>query len=133
VAFDQLLASADVVSIHVPSNRQTAHLIDAAALSRMRPAAWPVNTSRGAIGDEVALEAALRDGRIAGAALDVYREEPVPIDSGLLELDNVVWSPHMAAGSAWFVLDEVVDMLGTIAEVERGRGSGRGRVGMGGS
>lgn len=120
VDFEELLAESDIVSVHVPSNPETAHLIDARALGRMRPSAWLVNMARGAIVDEVALESALRERRIAGAALDVYREEPVPLDSGLLQVDNVVWSPHLAAGSAWFVLDEVRSMLATIAQVERG-------------
>ena len=71
-----LLEAADVVSLHCPLTPETRHLIDAAALARMRPTAVLVNTARGPIVDEPALVAALRDGTIAGAALDVYEHEP---------------------------------------------------------
>jgi len=119
-SLEELLAASDVVSIHVPSNGATERLVDAAALSMMKPSAMLVNTARGAIVDERALEAALRGGVIAGAALDVHREEPVPGDSGLLQLDNVVWTPHMAAGTGWLVIEEVESVVEVLARAARG-------------
>jgi phosphoglycerate dehydrogenase-like enzyme len=120
VGLDELLARADVVSIHVPSNAATERLIDEAALAAMKPSAVLINTARGAIVDERALEAALRSGGIGGAALDVHREEPVPADSGLLPLENVVWTPHMAAGTGWLVIEEVESVVEALARIARG-------------
>jgi D-3-phosphoglycerate dehydrogenase len=102
---DPLLAESDFVSIHLPLVAGTRHLIDAAALARMSPAAVLINTSRGAIVDEAALVDALRHGRIAGAALDVFDGIDVFAVSGvppvhpLLELDNVILTPHCAGSS----------------------------------
>jgi glyoxylate reductase len=93
-----LLEEADVVSLHCPLTPETHHLIDAAALESMKPTAVLVNTSRGAVVDEAALVESLRAGRIAGAALDVYEFEP-HVSEGLLELDNVVLTPHIASAT----------------------------------
>jgi glyoxylate reductase len=93
-----LLAEADVVSIHCPSTPETRHLIDVAALAAMKPTAVLVNTARGPIVDEAALVAGLRDGTIAGAALDVYEREP-EVHEGLLDLDNVVLTPHLGSAT----------------------------------
>jgi glyoxylate reductase len=105
---DKLLATADVVSLHLPLSEETRHLIDAAALARMKPTAVLVNTSRGPIVDEAALVAALVEGRIAGAALDVFEHEP-DVHPGLLELENVVLVPHL--GSATLETREAMGML----------------------
>lgn len=93
-----LLRHADVVSLHCPLTEQTRHLIDEAALNTMKPGAVLVNTSRGPVVDEQALAHAVRTGTIAGAALDVFENEPV-VDPGLLELDNVVLSPHLGSAT----------------------------------
>jgi glyoxylate reductase len=93
-----LLETADIVSLHCPLTPDTRHLIDAAALARMRPTSVLVNTARGQIVDEPALVAALRGGTIAGAALDVYEHEP-EVSPGLLDLDNVVLTPHIASAT----------------------------------
>jgi glyoxylate reductase len=98
LALDELLAAADVVSIHCPLNDATRHLIDARRLALMKPAAHLVNTSRGPVVDEAALAEALRDGVIAGAGLDVFELEPA-IDPGLLELENVVLIPHLGSAT----------------------------------
>jgi lactate dehydrogenase-like 2-hydroxyacid dehydrogenase len=98
VTLDELLATADVVSLHCPLTRETRGLIDAAALERMKPTAFLVNTTRGAVVDEGALARALREGTIAGAALDVYEREPV-VHPGLLGLENVVLLPHLGSAT----------------------------------
>jgi glyoxylate reductase len=93
-----LLAEADVVSLHVPLASDTRHLIDADALAAMRSSAILVNTARGPVVDERALVEALRAGTIAGAALDVYEREP-EVEAGLLELENVVLTPHLGSAT----------------------------------
>jgi glyoxylate reductase len=104
----ELLATADVVSLHLPLTAETRHLIDATALERMKPTAVLVNTSRGPIVDEAALVDALRAGRLAGAALDVFEHEP-EVHPGLLALENVVLVPHL--GSATHETREAMGML----------------------
>ena len=99
MSFDQLLATSDVVSLHVPLSPQTRHLIDRTALSRMKRSAYLINTSRGPVVDEDALAWGLREGIIKGAGLDVYEEEP-NVHPGLLALENVVLVPHMASATA---------------------------------
>ena len=105
---DRLLAEADVVSLHVPLTPETRRLIGAHELSLMRPTAVLVNVSRGPVVDEAALVDALREGRIGGAALDVYEREP-EISPGLLDLENVVLSPHL--GSSTHAAREAMGML----------------------
>ena len=94
----QLLSEADFVSLHCPATPQTRHLIDAAALALMQPHAHLINTARGDIVDEAALVAALQQGTIAGAGLDVYEQEP-RLSPGLTELQQVVLLPHMGSGT----------------------------------
>jgi glyoxylate reductase len=93
-----LLASSDVVTVHTPLTPDTRHLINSTALKQMRSDAYLVNTARGPIIDEAALVKALRDRRIAGAALDVFENEP-DVHPGLLELDNVVLLPHLGSAT----------------------------------
>lgn len=95
---DELLECADFVTLHPPLTPETHHLIDAAALRRMKPTAYLLNASRGPVVDEAALVEALRDRRIAGAALDVYEDEPA-MAPGLAELDNVALFPHVASAT----------------------------------
>ena len=95
---DDALPHADIVSIHCPLTPDTRHLIDARALSLMRPGAVLVNTARGAIVDERALVDALRSGKIAGAALDVFEHEP-EVTSELLTFENVVLTPHLGSAT----------------------------------
>ena len=96
---ETLLAESDFVTLHVNLTDETHHLVDAAALSRMRPTAVLVNTSRGPVVDHAALHDALRERRIFAAALDVTDPEPIPADSALLELDNCLVVPHIASAS----------------------------------
>jgi glyoxylate reductase len=96
--FEELLAASDVVSLHVPLTDATRHLIDAAALARMKPGAMLVNTARGPVVDEAALVDALRSGALWGAGLDVFEREP-EIHPGLRDLANVVLAPHLGSAT----------------------------------
>jgi len=100
VELDELLRTADVVTVHVPLNAQTHHLIDAESLSIMKSTSVIVNTARGELVDEMALYEALKEGRIMGAGLDVLNQEPPPADHPLFEMNNVVLTPH-TAGPTW--------------------------------
>ncbi|MDF2864953.1 MAG: 3-phosphoglycerate dehydrogenase [Achromobacter mucicolens] len=96
LALDELLGQADVVTLHVPLTSETRHLLDAARIERMRPGAILINTSRGGIVDEAALAAALRAGRLRGAALDVFEQEPLPAGGPLADAPNLILTPHIA-------------------------------------
>ena len=99
VSVEKLFAESDFVSVHTPLTKETHHLIGSRLLSLMKPTSFLVNTSRGPVIDEAALFVALRDRRIAGAALDVTEIEPLPASSPLRGLDNVILTPHYAASS----------------------------------
>jgi glyoxylate reductase len=98
LALDQLLNTSDVVSLHVPLTPETRHLIDKKALTRMKRSAYLINTARGPIVDEAALAWALREHLLAGAALDVYENEPA-IHPDLLALENVLLVPHLGSAT----------------------------------
>jgi glyoxylate reductase len=95
---EELLATADVISLHCPLSEETRHLIDSTRLAQMKPTAFLVNTTRGPVVDEQALATALRAGVIAGAGLDVFEREP-EVHPGLLGLDNVVLLPHLGSAT----------------------------------
>lgn len=95
-SLDELAARCDYISLHVPLNQQNHHLIGAEFFSKMKPTAFLINTSRGAVVDEAALIDALEQNRIAGAALDVFEQNPLPEDSPLLTMDNTVVTPYVA-------------------------------------
>lgn len=97
VELEELLRCSDYVSLHVPALPSTFHLMDSDKISLMKNTAFLINTSRGSVVDGDALYAALKDGRIAGAGLDVYEQEPLPQDNDLLKLPNAVLTPHMAS------------------------------------
>lgn len=97
VDFETLLKESDYISLHTPLTPDTRHLIDAEALSKMKPNAVLVNTARGPIVDPDALYESLKEKRIFGAGLDVTEPEPLPLDSPLLTLDNIVITPHIAS------------------------------------
>src|SRR5712691_8818452 len=96
VSLDALAARSDYVSVHTLLNDETRHLIGEAFFRRMKPTAILINTSRGPVVDEKALTRALQDKRLAGAALDVWEQEPVAADNPLLKMDNVIATPHAA-------------------------------------
>jgi glyoxylate reductase len=99
VPLEDLLARADFVSLHCPLTPQTRHLIAAPQLRAMRPTAYLVNTARGGVVDQAALERALREGWIAGAALDVTDPEPLPPDHSLLDAPNLIVLPHLGSAT----------------------------------
>jgi phosphoglycerate dehydrogenase-like enzyme len=107
VPLEELLTRSDIVSLHLPGGGANRHLIDAAALRRMKKGAVLINTARGAIVDETALVEALRDGHLMGAGLDVYDPEPPEMGAALVGFDQVVLTPH-TAGS-------VLDNVGNVA------------------
>jgi phosphoglycerate dehydrogenase-like enzyme len=95
VGLDELLGTADIVSVHLALNDGTRELLTAEKLTLLRPDAYFINTARGRIVDEPALVRLLANRRLAGAALDVFWEEPLPPNSPLLELNNVILTPHI--------------------------------------
>jgi (S)-sulfolactate dehydrogenase len=97
---DALLAEADVVTLHVPLVAATRHLIDAARLAQMKPGAILINTARGGVVDEAAVAAALKSGRLGGAALDVFEQEPLAAGSPLAGCPNLLLTPHIAGVTA---------------------------------
>jgi glyoxylate reductase len=96
---EELLRRSDFVTLHVPLTPETRHLIDSENLKLMKKTAYLINNSRGAVIDEKALYNALKTGQIAGAALDVFEQEPIPASSPLLALENVVLAPHISSAS----------------------------------
>ena len=111
-----LFATADYVTIHTPLNPGTRHLVDAATLAWMKPTAYLVNTARGPMVDAAALAQACRDGRIAGAAIDVFDVEPPPLNHPLFGLGNVILTPHIGWASeeaGWEIRKSIMsDVLG---------------------
>lgn len=99
VSFDDLLMRADIISVHTPLTPDTTNLFNASAFRRMKPGAIFINTSRGGTFDMDALYEALQAGQIAGAGLDVFNPEPPPPDHPILQLPNVVCTPHVATGT----------------------------------
>ena len=99
-SLDQLITTADVISLHVPLTPGTANLLSAGCIARMRPGAVVINTSRGGIADEAAVAAALREGRLGGAAFDVFEPEPLASGNAWEDCPNVILTPHVAGVTA---------------------------------
>lgn len=113
VEYEELLTTCDVISLHVPLMDSTHHLIGEEALTRMKPGAVLVNTCRGGVVDTQAVARALKDGRLKGAGLDVFEEEPLPVDSPLLDCDNAVLTPH----ASWYSEESYSELKRRVAEI----------------
>ena len=96
---DDLLREADIISLHIPATPETRHIIGEAQISSMKTGVFIVNTARGKVIDQEALVKALQSGKVKAAALDVFENEPLPTDSPLCSMDNVILSPHLAASN----------------------------------
>ena len=114
VSLDEILKNSDFISLHIPRTSETKNLIGEEALSKVKGSVRIINCARGGEVDEDALYRALKNGKIAGAALDVFAQEPL-VDSPLLELDNVIVTPHLGASTKEAQLKVAVDMANTIA------------------
>lgn len=121
VELAELLAQSDFVTVHCPRTQETLGMFDAAAFAQMKPTAYFINTARGRIHNEEALLDALRRGAIAGAGIDVFDHEPPPPDHPLLQLDNVIATPHVAGMTAETFYNMSVKTAEQWMELLRGR------------
>ena len=111
---DEIFSTCDAISVHLPYNEETHHLVDEKYLSMMKPSAVITCTARGNIVDEDAMYTVLKENRIAGAGLDVFAQEPLPTNSKLLELDNIILTPHLSSQtyeSLWYTYQKGVDLV----------------------
>ncbi|MCD8148920.1 MAG: NAD(P)-binding domain-containing protein [Clostridiales bacterium] len=122
-SLEDVFREADAISIHVPYTKETHHMVNKEMLSLMKPTSVIVNTSRGNIIDEDALYEALKSGIIAGAGIDVFAQEPLPLDSPLLTVENAVLTPHVSSQtveSLWNIYKMALDIS---TDFFAGRGS----------
>jgi lactate dehydrogenase-like 2-hydroxyacid dehydrogenase len=119
-ALDDLLAASDFVVLSLPHSAESDKLIGARELALMRPEAYIVNIARGPLIDEPALVDALSSGRLRGAGLDVFVEEPVPYDNPLLALGNVIVTPHIGGGTGGARVNQMSDVLANVVRFARG-------------
>ena len=119
--FDELLALSDIVSLHLPVTPDSRHLINANTLQKMKRGAVLVNTSRGALVDEQALEAALDSGQIGGAGLDVFEKEPPDVNNPLFKRWNVVVTPHISAGTKDALVAKMDSAFANMVRVTEGK------------
>ena len=120
-SLDELLAVADFLTLHVGLTAETRHLLDDRRLARIKPGCRVLNTSRGAVIDESALVRALEEGRIAGAALDVFEEEPIATDHPLCGAPNMLLTPHIASSSRESMDRMATDCAQGVLDVLQGR------------
>jgi len=121
VSLDELLRESDVVSIHLRLTEETHHIIDEAALAKMKPTSVIVNTARGECISGPAIYKALTTGQIAGAALDVFEEEPLPPDSPMRSVPNLLLSPHVAGQTKQALVNVVLMAAHAILDDFAGR------------
>lgn len=128
VPLERVFAESDFVSIHCPHMPETDKIVSARMLERMKPSAYLINTSRGGTVDEEALAEALRNHKIAGAGLDVFRTEPLPADSPLRNVPNVIFAPHTAGGNTRSIRDMLSRAADNIIAVRDGQDPGGGLI-----
>lgn len=119
-SLDEIISSADFITLHVPKTPETFHLIDKARIEKMKTGVRIINCSRGGVVDEAALLEAVQNGKIAGAALDVFEKEPLPADSPLLNNPKIIACPHLGASTVEAQVNVAVDVAEQIAEVLAG-------------
>ena len=124
---EEVIKEADFITLHIPKTKETAGIINADAIAKMKKGVRIVNVARGGIIDETALYEALKSGKVAAAALDVFEKEPLPADSPLLTLDNVVVTPHLGASTIEAQVNVAIDVAEQIVEVLKG-GAARSAV-----
>lgn len=124
---DEVISSADFITFHIPKNKETMNLINAKTIATMKKGVRLVNVARGGIINEDDLCEALKSGQVAAAALDVFAQEPLPADSPLLKLDNVIVTPHLGASTVEAQVNVVIDVAEQIIEVLKG-GAARSAV-----
>ena len=127
VQFDDLMARADWLSLHLPATEQSRHIINANSLALMKPGAFIINTSRGAVLDETALADALASGRLGGAGLDVFEQEP-PAKLSFFDRPNVVFTPHVAGVDSRSLADMAASAASSAVEILAGHWPTDGRV-----
>ena len=118
---EEIFTTCDAISVHLPYNAETHHLIDAKVFDRMKETAILVCTARGNIVDEEALYEALKHHHIGGAGLDVYAQEPLPADSKLIELDNIILTPHVASQTYESLLNTYLKGVDIVADFFAGK------------
>ena len=123
VSLEELMAQSDFVTLHARLTAENEHMINEAMLSKMKPTAYLINTSRSGLIDEAALVKVLQEKKIAGAFLDVFDHEPPAIDDPLVQLDNVTLTPHMAGGSNDAFVNTPKRLAGALVEYMNGRTS----------
>jgi D-3-phosphoglycerate dehydrogenase len=117
----ELLSRADFVTLHLPATPETKGLLNKERLALLKPSAYFINTARGSVVDEQALLELLQTGKIAGAGLDVFEQEPLPLEHPLMKLDNVILSPHTAALSQECVIKVAVEAAQAVVDALAGR------------
>ena len=117
---EDLLRESDIVSLHVPTTSETKGMMNRERLALMKKSGILINTARGNLIDETALYEALRDGKIAGAGLDVFEKEPPSPDHPLLKLNNVILTPHIAAGTKDALIAKMRAVFANMVRVTRG-------------
>jgi phosphoglycerate dehydrogenase-like enzyme len=117
VSLDELLPASDFISVHLPMNKSTENMLDAAAFARMKPGAMLINISRARIVNQDALMAALESGRLGGVAMDVHYQEPGSDDDPMLAFPNVVLTPHTAVATRRLGALDMEEMVGNLASV----------------
>lgn len=120
-SLERLLRESDILSVHVPLSAKTYHMLGEREFALMKPTAWVVNTARGPVIDQTALVAALQNKVIAGAGLDVFEPEPLPADSPLLRMDNVITTPHNGGASIPSAIETKRRAMRNIANVLQGK------------
>ena len=122
VELKELFEQSDYITVHAPLTDETRHIISTAQFALMKKGVRIINCARGGIIDEQALIAAIKEGKVAGAALDVFEKEPVPADSELLKLDNVIVTPHLGASTEEAQVNVAIEVAEIVRDALLGRG-----------